>query len=461
MITPLPTPPSRATPSDFSTKADAFIAALPVFVTEANAQAAALDLNDTTDASTTSNAIGTGAKTFTVTAGKSFQPGMYLMIADTAAPSTNWMCGQVTSYSATTLVMNIVLTGGSGTKTAWTISFSAPTQPFASTAEIVTGTEAAKAIAPDQMNLAGIVPAHIYNLKLVVNGSVNKLDILTRTGGAVPDATHVIRVDIPDGNGNVTRSRAAVYKSGTSQFIMADAANYWSKGSLDAEIKNAYVYAIWDATGGIVWALGGYSGFTRVPATATATDDDFFLLEASSTYTKVITDYCVCVGKIRYQYDTADTPDHTIQATVLDAPQVIWNPRSDYGYQKNLATTVTAGGDINNDLSLVVKQSGKYLIETQALGLVDGGTTTFVTLDLLTGSATLGSAVRKSRGHHFSSQVTNRESVSCSAIVYLNAGDTIHSQGQVLGNGGNRNLYGDSSGATDIGSSHINFKRVD
>mgnify|MGYP001488236970 CR=1 FL=1 len=125
-ITALPTPPSRATPSTFSTLADAFLGALPTFATEANAQAAALELNDTTDASTTSNAVGLGAKTFTVTAGKSFQPGMWLVIADTAAPSTNQMFGSVTSYSGTTLVMNITLVAGSGTKTAWTISFSAP-----------------------------------------------------------------------------------------------------------------------------------------------------------------------------------------------------------------------------------------------------------------------------------------------------------------------------------------------
>ena len=214
-ITPLPTPPSRSAPSTFSTLADALLGALPTFVTEANAQAAALELNDTTDASASSAAIGTGAKTFVVTAGKSFQPGMSLMIADDAAPSTNWMHGQVTSYSGTTLVMNITAIGGSGTKTAWIITFSAPTglptttaesdfivsggSPFAwvkktllevkaliglvpqatgftlaggtssktltvaetmtltgyaTAAEITTGTEAAKAIAPDQLALS-------------------------------------------------------------------------------------------------------------------------------------------------------------------------------------------------------------------------------------------------------------------------------------------------------------------
>jgi len=124
-ITPLPTPPDRSVPSDFSTKADALLGALPLFVTEANAQAVALTLNATTDASTTSNAIATGAKTFTVTTGKSFQPGMWLVIADTAAPSTNAMYGIITSYSGTTLVMNIKSIIGGGTKTGWTISQSA------------------------------------------------------------------------------------------------------------------------------------------------------------------------------------------------------------------------------------------------------------------------------------------------------------------------------------------------
>lgn len=125
-ITALPTPPSRSdTPANFVIKADAFIAALPQFVTEANAQAALLTLASTTDTSATSNTIGTGAKTFAVSAGKSFQPGMYLVIADTAAPSTNSMYGQITSYGGTSLVMNILATFGSGTKTAWTISQSA------------------------------------------------------------------------------------------------------------------------------------------------------------------------------------------------------------------------------------------------------------------------------------------------------------------------------------------------
>jgi hypothetical protein len=81
-------------------------------------------LNGLSDSSTTSNSIDTGEKTFTVSTGKGFRGGMYLVIADTAAPSTNSMSGQVTSYNTGTgdLVMSILSATGEGTKTEWTIS---------------------------------------------------------------------------------------------------------------------------------------------------------------------------------------------------------------------------------------------------------------------------------------------------------------------------------------------------
>lgn len=78
--------------------------------------------------SATSNVIGTGAKTFTTQPGLGFATGQFLTIAD-AANAANYMHGQVTSYSGTTLIMNILDVGGSGTKTAWVITLSAPTGP--------------------------------------------------------------------------------------------------------------------------------------------------------------------------------------------------------------------------------------------------------------------------------------------------------------------------------------------
>lgn len=44
-ITPLPTPPSRNDPTNFSTRADAFLGALPDFATEANALAVDVNLD--------------------------------------------------------------------------------------------------------------------------------------------------------------------------------------------------------------------------------------------------------------------------------------------------------------------------------------------------------------------------------------------------------------------------------
>lgn len=76
--------------------------------------------------STSSVAIGLGAKTFTTQASKSFVAGMNIMVADNAAPTTNYMFGMVTSYSGTTLIIDVKQIAGSGTLASWTISLSGP-----------------------------------------------------------------------------------------------------------------------------------------------------------------------------------------------------------------------------------------------------------------------------------------------------------------------------------------------
>jgi hypothetical protein len=123
---PVPEAPSRANPSNFSTLADALLSWLcTTFVTELNATAAAMNLNDTTASSTTSMTIGTGSQSFTADTDKSFQVGMSVMIAHDSA---NWMHGQVTSYTSGTgaMVVNVTNVMGSGTETSWTISLSGP-----------------------------------------------------------------------------------------------------------------------------------------------------------------------------------------------------------------------------------------------------------------------------------------------------------------------------------------------
>ena len=298
---------------------------------------------------------------------------------------------------------------------------------------------------PSQQSVKAYVDSAglVSNLKPVVNAAVNKLDVFTKSGGAAPDATNVINVSIPDGNGYTSRSRAAAYLSGTGQIILADAANYWSKGSLDAEIKTAWLYAIWDGTG-IVWALAGYSGFNRVPTTTTETDDDYFLLEASSTYTRSNAHYCVAVAKIRYQYDTADTPDHTIQATVENAPQVIWNPKSDYSTKK-YADYLVQASDIADysAIAIVVKQSGKYRATAPVMWQAyNGAASGHCTMLIKVGSAIFAGAVTKDEYTDHRTAPLNVATTTIASEFYANAGDTVHLGLNIVCDGSyNREVY--------------------
>lgn len=79
----------------------------------------------TVGTSTTSLLIGTGTKTYTTQAGLGIALGQFLVTASSANPA-NYMFGQVTSYSGTTLVLNVTATGGSGTDADWNISISGP-----------------------------------------------------------------------------------------------------------------------------------------------------------------------------------------------------------------------------------------------------------------------------------------------------------------------------------------------
>lgn len=148
-ISALPAQPSRNdTPDVFVAKADAWVAALANFVAEINAMGTALNLATTTTSSS-SVLIGTGAKTFTVPAGLGFTVGMSLSIANS---STNNMFGQVTSYSSTTLTMNITSVIGSGTFASWSIALAAAsigasltTNTFSGVQNFAQGTDIASA----------------------------------------------------------------------------------------------------------------------------------------------------------------------------------------------------------------------------------------------------------------------------------------------------------------------------
>lgn len=71
--------------------------------------------------SATNLTVGSGSKTFAVQAGSVLPAGLWLTAVSAATPE-NWMFGQVTSYSGTTLTVNVQAFGGSGTFAGWALS---------------------------------------------------------------------------------------------------------------------------------------------------------------------------------------------------------------------------------------------------------------------------------------------------------------------------------------------------
>lgn len=127
MIRNLPPPPSRDRPNEFSGEMDAFLAALPDFVADANALEQSLQVVATTGTSTTTLTVGVGSKALTTQPGKAWATGAWVYIFAAAAVS-NYMVGRVTSYNSATgaLVVNVSAIDGSGTHASWVIGLATP-----------------------------------------------------------------------------------------------------------------------------------------------------------------------------------------------------------------------------------------------------------------------------------------------------------------------------------------------
>lgn len=122
-VTPLPIPPSTSSPTDFDTKADAFLGALPTYQTEENALANNVFLNATDAASSASNAASssTSASTQATNAALSaVNASNSAALAASASGASIWVSGSTYSvgdvrYSPVTNRVYRRLTNGSGT----------------------------------------------------------------------------------------------------------------------------------------------------------------------------------------------------------------------------------------------------------------------------------------------------------------------------------------------------------
>jgi hypothetical protein len=116
--------------SDVMTEISAKLASLAAAVAAAAASAAsAVSAPGTSATSTTSMLVGYGTKNFALQAGKIIPPGVPVMVASTAAPSTVSMHGFIISYDPATgaTVADIVAIRGLGTTAAsWSVGLCGP-----------------------------------------------------------------------------------------------------------------------------------------------------------------------------------------------------------------------------------------------------------------------------------------------------------------------------------------------
>lgn len=113
--------PSSTDTTNFDARADLAWSELAAIIPQINAAITALNLNSVKTVSATSHSAALGAKSFTVESGKSFLDGMWVTIADDADP-TKQMVAIVTSYSGTTLQVNVQWHSGfAGSLADWMI----------------------------------------------------------------------------------------------------------------------------------------------------------------------------------------------------------------------------------------------------------------------------------------------------------------------------------------------------
>ena len=183
-----------------------------------------------------SNSIGTGSKTFTVDKDYSVQMyrvGNYVIAANSGS---NYMFGQITSFSGTTLTMNVTNAVGSGTYTAWSFSLNAApgftgatgaTGPAGSNGGVgstgATG-PAGNFAGSETQYTWGNVAAGTYT-PVVSSGTVHKL---TLTGNVTIDSlsgastgTNMTLILVQDGTGSRTLSSTMKFAGGVKTLSTA------------------------------------------------------------------------------------------------------------------------------------------------------------------------------------------------------------------------------------------------
>lgn len=146
--------------------------------------------------STTSVTIGTGSQIFTTQAGLAYMTGDQAIIVS-AANSANYMQGQVTSYSGTSLVVSVTVISGSGAHTDWNISLTGLQGPgYAATSATSVTISTGSQTFTTQSGLA--YSAGVY---VIIASQANTANNMIGTVTSYSGSSLVVNVTIASGSG--------------------------------------------------------------------------------------------------------------------------------------------------------------------------------------------------------------------------------------------------------------------
>jgi hypothetical protein len=366
-ITALPTPPSRSDPANFADRGDAFLGALPTFVTEANALATATNQNEinaelaetnaetaqaaaeaardlaltyrnnaSTSASNAStsatNALNSenaaaasaasaaaiagafvststttwtptiGSQAFAVQTGEQYTAGIFVTVVS-ASLTSNWGFGQVTSYSGSTLTVDIQVISGSTSKSDWNISLTGSRGATGAAGTGVTpqttgftltgGTTTEKTLTVvDTLSTSDL--ATLNGSQILTNKTISYADN-TLTGVTGNTATQtltnktitgIIETRVASSSNNLNLASANYFThtvSGATTFTVSNVATTGSVNTLILDLTNGGSAAItwWS---GMKWAAG-----TAPTLTASGRDVlGFFTYDGGTTWSGLV-----------------------------------------------------------------------------------------------------------------------------------------------------------------------------
>jgi hypothetical protein len=233
----------------------AFAQVVTVAETVVTAAASSLGGATTNSTSTTSLLIGTGSKSIAlVESGKAYTVGQYVMVASTASPS-NYMVGQVTAFSGTSLTVNVTSTGGSGTIAAWSISVTGVTTTDAS--QISTGTlnDARLPIALSTKTITGL---KLTKTAPAISTGVVTLDLATANVFAVSlnaNITSFTVTNIP-ASGTYAEFAIELTADGTARtvtWVFNGVAVRWTAPTLTSTNGKKDTFVFYTHSGGTEW----------------------------------------------------------------------------------------------------------------------------------------------------------------------------------------------------------------